>query len=176
MQGTGIIRRIDDLGRVVIPKEIRRVHKLREGDPLEIFCTKEGILFKKYSPIGVISDFASNYADSLHEATNHIVLITDRDDVIAVSGGSKKTYLEREIGSLVFRLQEERKSVLCNNESEAELIKNFIEKYSSYVFAPIFQMGDILGSVIFVSHESKMSESDVRLVEVAASFLSKQTE
>ena len=91
MKATGIVRRIDDLGRVVIPKEIRRTLRIREGDPLEIFVDREGeVILKKYSPIGELGDFAKEYADSLNEAIGHIALISDRDNIIAVSGTEKR--------------------------------------------------------------------------------------
>lgn len=90
MKATGIVRRIDDLGRVVIPKEIRRTLRIREGDPLEIFTDREGeIILKKYSPIGELNQFAKQYADSLSQTTGHIVCIADRDQLIAVSGAKK---------------------------------------------------------------------------------------
>ena len=96
MKATGIVRRIDDLGRVVIPKEIRRTLRIREGDPLEIFTDREGeIILKKYSPIGELTEFAGEYVESLFETTRHIAVITDRDGVIAVSGSSKKDYTEK---------------------------------------------------------------------------------
>lgn len=91
MKATGIVRRIDDLGRVVIPKEIRRTLKIREGDPLEIYTDNEGeVILKKYSPIGEMGAFAKEYADTLHQVSGHIVIITDRDKVIALSGASKR--------------------------------------------------------------------------------------
>ena len=98
MKATGVVRRIDDLGRVVIPKEIRRTLRINEGSPLEIFTDKEGeIILKKYSPIGELSEFANNYADTLSKTTGHIACITDKDTVIAVSGGLKKDLLEQDI-------------------------------------------------------------------------------
>mgnify|MGYP002561926338 FL=1 len=109
MKATGIVRRIDDLGRVVIPKEIRRTMRIREGDPLEIFTASDGeVIFKKYSPIGELSEFADQYAEVLCRATDLPVIITDRDHVISVSGISKKEYLERRISSELETLMESR--------------------------------------------------------------------
>ena len=119
MKATGIVRRIDDLGRVVIPKEIRRTLRIREGDPLEIFVDREGeVILKKYSPIGELGDFAKEYADSLYEAIGHIACIADRDTIIAVAGAPKKEFLNKPIGQAVERVMEERKSVLINNSGE----------------------------------------------------------
>lgn len=98
MKATGVVRRIDDLGRVVIPKEIRKVHRIKEGDPLEIFTDKEGeIILKKYSPIGELSEFASSYAETISKTTGHITCITDKDTVIAVSGRFKKRFFGKRI-------------------------------------------------------------------------------
>ena len=94
MKATGVVRRIDDLGRVVIPKEIRKTLRIKEGDPLEIFTDREGqIILKKYSPIGELTEFATEYAETLSKTTGHIACITDKDNVIAVSGISKKEFL-----------------------------------------------------------------------------------
>jgi len=107
LKATGIVRRIDDLGRVVIPKEIRRTLRIREGDPLEIYVDREGeVILKKYSPVGELGDFAKEYADSLYEAIGHIICITDRDNVVAVAGASKKEYLNRPLGPAVEKVLE----------------------------------------------------------------------
>ena len=108
MKATGVVRRIDDLGRVVIPKEIRKTLRIKEGDPLEIFTDKEGeIILKKYSPIGELSEFATEYAETLAKTTGHIACITDKDTVIAVSGGSKKEYLEQGISPELEQIMDE---------------------------------------------------------------------
>src|SRR5690606_20345643 len=102
MKATGIVRRIDDLGRVVIPKELRRTLRIREGDPLEIFVDREGeVILKKYSPINELSDFAKEYAEALFDSLASPVLISDRDTVIAVAGISKKDYMNKDISDLV---------------------------------------------------------------------------
>lgn len=179
MKATGIVRRIDDLGRVVIPKEIRRTLRIREGDPLEIFVDRDGeVILKKYSPIGELGDFAKEYAESLYESTNHITIITDRDTVIAVSGGSKKEYLEKPIGAIVESCMENRKTSLETNSAQYEIIKDFNETYSSYVIAPIVAGGDPIGSVILVSKDEavNMGQMEMKMAETAAGFLAKQME
>jgi len=109
VKATGVVRRIDDLGRIVIPKEIRKTLRIREGDPLEIFTDKEGeIILKKYSPIGELSEFATQYAETLAKTTGHIACITDKDTIIAVAGAPKKEYLEKSISSEIERLIEDR--------------------------------------------------------------------
>lgn len=179
MKATGIVRRIDDLGRVVIPKEIRRTLRIREGDPLEIFVDRDGeVILKKYSPIGELGDFAKEYAESLFESTGHITMISDRDNIIAISGASRKEYMDKQIGSLVESCMENRKTVLEANGGEAELIKDMAETYASYVISPIISGGDPIGSVILVNKDegTKMSELEVKMAETAAGFLGKQME
>ena len=110
MKATGIVRRIDDLGRVVIPKEIRRTMRIREGDPLEIFTDKDGeLIFKKYSPIGELSDFAAQICDSLRKATDGIAAVCDRDGVIAVAGGARRELLEKPLSPQLREIMEGRR-------------------------------------------------------------------
>jgi AbrB family transcriptional regulator (stage V sporulation protein T) len=179
MKATGIVRRIDDLGRVVIPKEIRRTLRIREGDPLEIFVDRDGeVILKKYSPIGELGDFAKEYAESLYESTNHITMISDRDNIIAVAGGSKKDYLEKQIGALVENCMENRKTSLETATGQYEVIKDVAETYSSYVIAPIIAGGDPIGAVLLINKDEsiKMGEMETKMAETAAGFLAKQME
>lgn len=179
MKATGIVRRIDDLGRVVIPKEIRRTLRIREGDPLEIFVDRDGeVILKKYSPIGELGDFAKEYADSLFESLNHIVLISDRDTVIAVSGTSKKEYMEKPVGNIVEKALEDRKSRLEKNPGQYEICRDMNEQYSSFVVSPIVAGGDPIGAVMLISKNdtAKMGDLEVKMAETAAGFLAKQME
>ncbi len=145
MKATGIVRRIDDLGRVVIPKEIRRTLRIREGDPLEIFVDREGeVILKKYSPIGELGDFAKEYADSLHEAIGHIACIADRDNIIAVAGAAKKEFLNKPVGAAIEKVMEERKPILISKAGDHPFCKGCLSeeeqetcKFSSEVIAPI---------------------------------------
>ena len=135
MKATGIVRRIDDLGRVVIPKEIRRTLRIREGDPLEIFVDRDGeVILKKYSPIGELGDFAKEYAESLFESTGHITLISDRDTLIAVAGASKKEYLDKQISMLLENCMEGRKIIVEVNSGTYEINKDHPENISSFAF------------------------------------------
>lgn len=185
MKATGIVRRIDDLGRVVIPKEIRRTLRIREGDPLEIFVDREGeVILKKYSPIGELGDFAKEYADSLYEALGHIACIADRDTIIAVAGAPKKEYINKPVGPAVEKAMEERRAIVINNPGEDPFCKEcmIVEdgecKYSAEVIAPIIAEGDPIGAVILASKEPnvKMGELELKLAETAAGFLAKQME
>ncbi len=187
MKATGIVRRIDDLGRVVIPKEIRRTLRIREGDPLEIYVDREGeVILKKYSPVSELGDFAKEYCDSLYEAIGQIILIADRDNVVAVAGASKKEFLNKPIGSIVEKVMEDRKAVLINNPAEnkhgkANPISTDEEddeglKFTAEVIAPIIVEGDAIGSVIICSKQTgvQMGDMEVKLAETAAGFLAKQ--
>lgn len=184
MKATGIVRRIDDLGRVVIPKEIRRTLRIREGDPLEIFTDREGgVILKKYSPIGELSDFSKEYAESLQQSIGNIVLIADKDAFISVSGVSKKDYLERKISNELEKIMDERKVVVLDTESNEKVIplysdEDVEDKYSTQVIAPIIAEGDAIGAVIILSKQAgdKFGQLEMKLAETASAFLGKQME
>ncbi|MBD2848302.1 stage V sporulation protein T [Paenibacillus sp. IB182496] len=179
MKATGIVRRIDDLGRVVIPKEIRRTLRIREGDPLEIFVDRDGeVILKKYSPIGELGDFAKEYAESLFESTNHITMISDRDTIIALAGASKKEYLDKQVGDLLETCMDSRKAVLEASGGSYEIIKDVSETLGSVVVAPIIAGGDPIGTVVLVSKDAavSMSTMESKMAETAAGFLAKQME
>jgi AbrB family transcriptional regulator, stage V sporulation protein T len=183
LKATGIVRRIDDLGRVVIPKEIRRTLRIREGDPLEIFTDKEGeVILKKYSPIGELSDFAAQYAESLHKTSGHITCITDRDTIIAVSGASKKEFLEKAISPDLERIIEEKSTLVVKSSDEKTIAIITDEaadrRYSSQVVSPIISEGDPIGAVVFLSMDPnmRMGEVEAKMAQSAASFLGKQME
>ena len=183
---TGIIRRIDDLGRVVIPREIRRTLRIREGDPLEIFVRGEGeVTFKKYSPIGELENFAKEYADVLHETVGLIAMIADRDVIIAVAGANKREFVSKPIGNAVERALEERTTLIMNDlqvadDENVHVIQNDDREYTikSQVIAPIITQGDPIGAVIIVTKDTgvKLGDMEVKLAETAAGFLAKQME
>lgn len=183
MKATGIVRRIDDLGRVVIPKEIRRTMRIREGDPLEIYTDREGeVIFKKYSPIGELVNFASQYAETLYKVCMLSVIICDRDAVIACAGVSKKEYTDKRLSEELERIMEKRSLYTWNGTGEG--ISPLPEETSHYVSCamPIISEGDIIGCVVSLaeresSNREKVSaEVESRLVSTAASFLGKQLE
>ncbi len=183
MKATGVVRRIDDLGRVVIPKEIRKVHRIKEGDPLEIFTDKEGeIILKKYSPIGELTEFASTYADTISKTTGHIACITDKDTVIAVAGGSKKDFLEKNLSKELEEVMENKEVFKSkeNNEISIPITQNEGREriYNSQVIYPIITDGDVVGSVILLSKEpnKKMGEVEDKVAQSAAGFLGNHLE
>lgn len=177
MKATGIVRRIDDLGRVVIPKEIRRTLRIREGDPLEIFVDRDGeVILKKYSPIGELGDFAREYAESLFESLQHVTLICDRDTYIAVAGASKKEYLDKPIGRIIEDAMEGRRTSIEKNAVDVEIVRDVPDKVQSYVTAPIIAGGDPIGAVVMLSKEGSMGDLEMKTAETAAGFLGKQME
>ena len=183
MKATGVVRRIDDLGRIVIPKEIRKTLRIREGDPLEIFTDKEGeIILKKYSPIGELSEFASQYAETLAKTTGHIACITDKDTIIAVAGAPKKEYLEKSISNEIERLIEDRVTWMAKTKDEKHIPVLITDsdstKYTSQVIWPIISEGDSIGTVMLLSTQpnTKMNDVEVKVAQSAAGFLGKQME
>ena len=180
MKATGIVRRIDDLGRVVIPKEIRRTLRIREGDPLEIYTDTDGeVIFKKYSPIGEMSQFASEYADVLARISSLPTLICDRDHIVAVAGVSKKEFMERRITPTLEDIMEERRSFVTSKENRNYLYPiEGIEKPAVIAY-PIIASGDVTGAVIMLSNNSSNAfptDTEVKLAQTAAAFLGKQME
>lgn len=182
MKATGIVRRIDDLGRVVIPKEIRRTLRIREGDPLEIFTDREGgVILKKYSPIGELSEFSKGYAESLQQVIGNVVIICDKDSIISLSGASKKEYIDKKISEELEKIIEERKTVSLVDASQVIPLYEDDEvegRYTSQVISPIITEGDAIGAVIIVSKEEgkKFGDVEIKLAETASSFLGKQME
>ena len=181
MKATGIVRRIDDLGRVVIPKEIRRTLRLREGTPLEIFTDREGeIILKKYSPMVELAAFATQYAESMAQSTGMLVCITDRDQVIAVSGGPKRDMLQKMISRQLEQVIHEREAVVAEKDTR-EFIPVAGEEMDGVVaevIVPIICEGDAIGSVALFSRDqrTKMGDTELKLAQTAAGFLGRQME
>ncbi len=172
------MRRIDDLGRVVIPKEIRRTLRIKEGDPLEIFTDREGeVIFKKYSPIGEMNTFASQYAEALWRTCELPVVICDRDSVIAAAGVPKRDFMEKRVSQEAEKLIEERALYTHKIGGEYRSIVDGTDDYQISCLMPIITEGDITGCVVSLSNkERNAGESEIKLVQTAASFLSKQIE
>lgn len=180
MKATGIVRRIDDLGRVVVPKEIRRTLRIKEGDPLEIFTDREGeIILKKYSPIGEMTSFAKQYADSLAQVSGHGALIADRDQFIAAAGGFKN-YIGKSISkSLEDKVNRRESGIAAKGDRNFIRLSDEIEdECTCQAICPIICGGDIIGTVILLSNEvrTKMGEVEQKLIQSAAGFLGRQME
>lgn len=180
MKATGLVRRIDDLGRVVIPKEIRRTLRIKEGAPLEIFTDREGeIILKKYSPIGELGSFSKEYAEALAQASGHAICITDRDQVIAAAGGVKKESVGKPISQELERVIHGREQVLsAGDDKKFVRVTGDDEEELPQVVCPILCEGDAIGSVVLQSRDPKrrMGETEQILARCAAGFMGRQME
>lgn len=180
MKATGIVRRIDDLGRIVIPKEIRRTLRIRESDPLEIFTDREGeIILKKYSPIGEMNTFAKQYAESLCQVSGHAALIADRDQFIAVSGGYKSIMgksLSRELEDKI----NHREAVIASKGDKQfiPITQDVTDEFLHEAISPIICEGDVIGAVVLINNQEKgkMGEVEQKLIQSASGFLGRQME
>ena len=162
MKATGIVRRIDELGRIVIPKEIRRTLRIREGAPLEIFTDREGeIILKKYSPINELSQFAGEYVETINKVLGGTIIVSDTDTVIAASGSDKKSYTDKRIDTELDNIIQSKNRYL--NDSK--------------IVVPIVSQGDPIGSITILPKEGKtLGEAELKVAEVGASFLARQME
>ena len=175
MKATGIVRRIDDLGRVVIPKEIRRTMRIREGDPLEIYTSKDGeVIFKKYSLMGGVDEFAAQLCDTLSKSTGTSVAVTDRDSVIAAAGSARRDLIGKRISPQLEQIMEDR-GIYRAVPSERSVS---LDRYCATIAAPIISEGDALGLVVFIGTEgeSAAGETEYKLAQAIAGFLGKHME
>ena len=174
MKATGIVRRIDDLGRVVIPKEIRRTLRIREGDPLEIYTDNEGgVIFKKYSPVGEMSAYAAQYVEALSKTAGLPFLVCDRDHVVAAAGLSRKEYLERRISPALEELIEGRRTYCMRQGELHPLIPVEGLDRPAVIALPIISAGDVSGAVVLMMGDSGAcpGETEMKLTQTAAAFL-----
>ncbi len=179
MKATGIVRRVDDLGRIVIPKEIRRTLRIREGDPLEIYTEKDGgVIFRKYSPMGDLQEFAAQMCESIGAATGHIAAVADRDAIIALHGLPKRELMDKPNSHELEKLMEQRVNYLYHPGDTPIRASESAEKYHLGAAAPILSQGDLMGAVLLLLGEgdSPLKESDQSLAKTAAGFLGMQME
>lgn len=179
MKATGIVRRIDDLGRVVIPKEIRRTLRIKEGAPLEIYTDGNGeVIFKKYSPMGELINFASVYAEVLHKVSGMPTVISDSERVIAAAGVSKRDYLERRLTPVIEEFMESRRSFAARDGQMGGVQPVEGQNRAASVMCPIISSGDVIGSVIMLLNDdnSMPTDTEIKLTQSAAAFLGKQME
>ncbi len=179
MKATGIVRRVDDLGRIVIPKEIRRTLRIREGDPLEIYTEKDGgVIFRKYSPMGDLQEFAAQMCESIGSATGHIAAVADRDSIIALHGAPKRELIDRPNSPELERLMEQRRHYLFRAGDAPIFAADGTEKYRLGAASPILSQGDLMGCVMLLLNEGDgpLQEADQGLAKIAAGFLGKQME
>ncbi len=179
MKATGIVRRVDDLGRIVIPKEIRRTLRIREGDPLEIYTEKDGgVIFRKYSPMGDLQDFASQMCEAIGANTGCIAAVSDRDSIIALAGAPKRELVDKPNSQELEKIMEQRRSYRYNPGETKLKVTEASEKYHLGVAAPILCQGDLMGCVMLLLGEDgqPLQEGDRKLAQTVAGFLGKQME
>ena len=179
MKATGIVRRIDDLGRVVIPKEIRRTMRIREGDPLEIYTSRDGeVIFKKYSLLGGVEDFASHLCETMSRYTGSICAVTDRDTILSVAGGGKRELTGKRISAELEQVMESRRIYQFSGEGQAVPVSESTDKLVATVAAPILAEGDLLGLVLFISPApgAATGDAEYKLAQTIAAFLGRHME
>ena len=179
MKATGIVRRIDDLGRVVIPKEIRRTMRIREGDPLEIYTSREGeVIFKKYSLLGGVEDFAAELCETMSRSTGSVCAVTDRDTVIAVAGGSKRELMGKRITPELEQIMESRKIYQYTGEGQPLQVTEGIDSLLTTVAAPILAEGDRPRRELFLSLDpaAVTGDTEYKLAQTIAAFLGRHME
>lgn len=178
MKATGIVRRIDDLGRVVIPKEIRRTMRIREGDPLEIYTEKDGeVIFKKYSPMGEWSESANQICETLYKTAGCCAAVADRDTYISVCGVPKRELVDKHISTDLEQLMEARRLYQRKSGEKGMPVLDSSDKYVIETAAPIISEGDVMGCVVFFSEGDKiLGEVEYKLAQTVAGFLGKQME
>lgn len=176
MKATGVVRRIDELGRIVIPKEIRRNLRIKNGDNVEIYTdANENIILKKYSIFKQLGDFAQNFTDAMNSFLKHNIIITDTDNVIAISGDLKDKYVNKEISEDLMVSIKRRNNILEKHPKKIKIIKDE-EIEGTYVINMVYINGDVVGLVIILSTDSQMTELEERITGIAAQFLTKYLE
>ena len=179
MKATGIVRRVDDLGRIVIPKEIRRTLRIREGEPLEIFTDSDGaVIFKKYSPVGEFASSSAQYADAMNKAGGIAVAVCDKDSVIAVSGVPRREYIEKPISTGLSALLDKRQSYYADERGDRISLTDEVESHRISCLSPIITDGSVVGAMMSLRTSDTPSGSDAekQLISAGALFLSKQLE
>lgn len=179
MKATGIVRRIDDLGRVVIPKEIRRTMRIREGDPLEIYTSKEGeVIFKKYSLLGDLDDFSAQICETMSKSVEQTVAVADRDTIIAISGGFKRELMGKHISEELEQIMEDRRIFRCGESVRPVRVTVDNERLLAVLAAPVISGGDAMGLVLVVSENAEQGagETEFKLVQTLASLLGRHME
>ncbi len=175
MKTTGVVRRIDDLGRIVIPKEIRKTLRIKDGESVEIFLNSDNIVLKKYSPLQGLPSFYKDYVESIYSEIGNNIIIVDRDKIVAVSGDLKKKYLNKNISSELDEIIQNRTIVSSKTKNKVSIINEKAED-ASYVIAPIITNGDAVGAVIILSFEEVIDEFIIKTGTIAAKFLGKYIE
>ena len=175
MKSTGVVRRVDDLGRIVIPKEIRRTLRIRDGESLEIFVDREMIALKKFSKMNDIEEISKQIVDIMYNAIGKNVFITDRDRFVAGAGDLRKKFLNKNISKYLETIMNDRKNIIENSNHNIELV-DLEEENLSYVISPIIMNGDAVGLLLILSEKSDIGKTEEKMASVFAQFLGKHIE
>jgi AbrB family transcriptional regulator (stage V sporulation protein T) len=176
MKATGVVRHIDELGRIVIPKEIRKTLRIHEGESLEVFIdNNDNIILRKHSALHKIGDFAQVFADAIYTFSKHNVIITDNDTVVSMSGSDKKNYINKPISEELERSIQRRETILEKYTKTFKIISEK-EENGSYAICPIVASGDVVGLVMIFSNTEKISDDDMKLTQITSQFLAKHLE
>jgi len=176
MKATGIVRRIDDLGRVVIPKEIRKNLRIKEGDNLEIYVQGEEVILKKYSMMNKINDLAQELTDAIYTFMKHSIFITDTDQIVAASGPLKKKYLNKNISDFIIESIKRREKMIQNHFKELKFVRDDESLTCSYIMSTILVNGEALGMILLISEDEKLGESEMQMASIVSSFMTKYLE
>lgn len=175
MKSTGIVRRIDELGRIVIPKEIRNILRLRSGENIEIYTDNDSIIMKKFSIVNRISDLAQELTDAMYTFLKYNIFITDMHNIIAASGSKKKELLNKELSDFMIEKIEKREKMFEGHIKDIEIIKN--KTYTcSYMTNPIIKDGECIGLIVIFSEDDKLTLDELHIIEIVSSFISKYLE
>lgn len=175
MKTTGIVRRIDDLGRIVIPKEIRKHFRINDGENIEIFIDGDNIVLKKYSVLNKIENYADKFTEAIYSFLKYNIIITDTDSIIAFSGPLKKDYIDKPISEYLSNCIRRRENLHEKYRKDISLIEGkHIE--GTYCLSTIISSGDAVGLVIILSTDSQVTETDMRICQIASKFLAKSLE
>lgn len=175
MKTTGVVRRIDDLGRIVIPKEIRRNLRIKDGESLEIFVENEMIALKKFSSMNDLNDICKDLVNTINQTLSKNVLITNRDSVIAFSGNNKNNYIDKNISKYVEDKLKNREIVIEKEHKDVEFVEQLQGNFS-YVISPIITNGDVIGTVIIFSENDNIGDLEVKFASVTSNFLGRHIE
>lgn len=176
MKATGVVRRIDELGRIVIPKEIRKTMRIREGENIEIFINgEESIVLKKYSAIKKLGDFANRFTEAIYTFIKANVIITDTDSVIAISGSYKKELSGKSLSDQMLSSIQRRENIMETSQKEISIV-NGSKINGSYIIHSIISNGDVVGLMIILKTDEKVGEIEEKVVQIASQFLAKYLE
>ena len=175
MKSTGVVRRIDDLGRIVIPKEIRKILRIKEGDNLEIYINSEDLVLKKYSYLKKISDIAQELSDTISKYLDKTVLVTDTDSIIAMTGKNKKKYINKNLSKYLTQCIQRRQSFIEIVKKKIEFVEGE-EEFCNYLLSTIITNSEVVGSIVIFSIEEKLVEEEFKIANIASSFIAKYLE